>query len=61
MLINIIIIAIIFNTFCNIQFTSQIPVQSINNDQFITFNLTPVNQYRRTSGRFYHKAKIGHT
>ncbi|CAF4260140.1 unnamed protein product [Rotaria magnacalcarata] len=43
MLIDIIVV-LIFNTICHIQFTNQIPIQSTTSDQFIT-----VNQYRKAS------------
>ncbi|CAF1294607.1 unnamed protein product [Rotaria sordida] len=41
-----IIIVIIFNVFCNIQFTSQISLQSTHNNQSITSISTVDNQYR---------------
>ncbi len=60
MLIDIIIIVLIFNTFCNIQFTSQTSIQSISNDQLNISNFSVVNQYRKNSGKFYYKVRIDH-
>ncbi|CAF3816826.1 unnamed protein product [Rotaria sp. Silwood1] len=49
MLIDIIIIVLISNIFCNIQLTNQISIQSINNDQLNISNFSVVTRYRKTS------------